>query len=238
MDLDTRFKYYDENKLYDLILLLVGENTPDLHQEWKSVDLGAIEKNPDYYPRSKGAINIFNKGKIGGILVTGGHWGLVNKKPKLTDAEVSKKYILGHDLPLEKIFLDDRSHETFGSLALPAETPLLGNPNFNDLESILFVTEKGHIRRALDCAAKVFPYEKMDYFATEGPYNPGLVTKVYHASLMQGTRHITEPNPGAVIDFLENEHPFYKYGDEQWFKKPLNNRRIILSLACLNWLVV
>jgi hypothetical protein len=242
MSTKKKFKPYNPHKLYDIVLLLAGENT--------AIDKEAslIQANPNYYPRSKKAAQVMQTGNVkNGILITGGYGGLDQPSQGVSGGERSFNYlILLEKIPYGYLFFDNRSRETLGNFALPAEFPevivtedngVKASPDFNELESILLITEEGHMSRALECAAKVlFPWQ-MDYLAVEGPYKPGLVTKGYHASLMLATRHITKPRPGKVIDFLENEHPFYKYGDEQWFKKTLNMRRIELAATCAGWIL-
>ncbi len=228
------FQPYNPDKLYDIILLLAGENIPDLHKGWKSMDWDEIEKNPNYYPRSKGAIQVFNKGKIGGILVTGGQWGLADKEPTETDGKVCARYLTLQGMRPAKVYVDERPHETLGSLAIPATTPLVGNPDFDSLESILLITEKGHMKRALKSAALAVPANKMDYLAVPGPYRPGIITKAYELALHRALRKVKEPDPYYIQTFLAFEHPFYGEG---WFNKPIPQRKQELAIACIKWLV-
>lgn len=234
------FQRYDPHRKYGAIILLAGENVPSAETTQNE-----ILANPNHYPRSKKAAEVLNSGKIDkGILVTGGYGGLEPTPLEISGGERTFNYLTQIErIPDEFLFLDDRSRETLGNFALPAENHLIipsekgfkASLNFSELESILLITEEGHMKRALECAEKVIPYWQMDYLAVEGPYKPGLVTKIYHASLMHATRHITKPDSKAAVEFLENEHPFYKHGDEQWFNKPLNIRRIELAVTCVGW---
>jgi hypothetical protein len=239
MSIKPKFRPYNHNEKYDIILLLAGENT--------ATDKGKneIQANPNYYPRSKKAAQIMQTGNIkNGILVTGGYGGFDQPLMGISGGERTFNYLaLIEKIPDNFLFFDEKSRETLGNFAMPAEYPeimtqengIKASPDFNELESILLITEEGHMGRALECAAKVLPYGQMDYLAVEGPYKPGFVTKAYHSSLMQATRHITKPNPGKVVEFLESEHPFYKYGDEKWFRKSLNMRRVELAVTCAGW---
>ena len=66
---------YDESKLYDIILLLAGENT-------------------ESYPRSSKAIEIHKKGKTGGIFITGGYGGFAPEKSGKTDGQKSLSRVM------------------------------------------------------------------------------------------------------------------------------------------------
>jgi len=233
------FPKYNPKKRYDVILLLAGENFVIDKTEKE------IKKNPYYYPRSKKAAQVMQTGNVEkGVLVTGGYGGFDRPALDNSGGERSFNYLNQIEkIPDDFLFFDDRSRETLGNFAMPAESRMVTlsnngfktSPDFNELESILLITEEGHMGRALECAAKVLFPGQMDYLIVEGPYKPGLATKAYHASLMQATRHIKMPDPRAAVEFLEGEHPFYKHGDEQWFKKPLNMRRTELAVTCLGW---
>lgn len=224
------FNPYNPDKLYDIILLLAGENTED-------------------FPRSNRAIGVFKTGKIGGIFVTGGYGGFEiptitfsdgTTQPKKTGGELAREYLLREGIEPGKLFLDEQSRETLGNFAFPADSPetkkingkWVTNPHFDDLKSILLITEQGHMKRSLQYAEKVIHPDKMDYLAAPGPYSPGILAVPYNFAMLRALHNIKEPDIDRVLCFLNNKHPFY---EEDWLNKPVWQRQAELALTCFKW---
>jgi len=208
-------------RTYDTILLLAGEN-------------------PKEFPRSKRAVEIFSQGKAGSIFVTGGVWGLASP-PYISDGKRSVDYIQKKiveeklDDLLGRLFFDYSSHETAGNYTFPIENQLPGNPNLADFSKILVIIEEEHLKeRGKTLAEKTLPQNKLEYEVVKGSYKQSIVSKVYSKALLTALRHIREPNPKAVHQFLLEKHPFYQEG---WFEKPIQQRKQELAVTCIKWLI-
>jgi uncharacterized SAM-binding protein YcdF (DUF218 family) len=183
MSVDTKFQNYDSSKLYDIILLLAGENTQS-------------------YPRSSKALEIYSKGKTGGIFITGGYGGFATQPLGMTDGMRSLLYLIKTNIMEGHLYIDEMSRETLGNFALPAGRPIIGNPILNELESILVVTEEEHMPRTLAYAEKVIPAKKLSYACASGHYRADLTTRIYNAAMLHALMFIREPNPEAALAFL------------------------------------
>lgn len=201
-------------RIYDAILLLTGED----HNRF----------------RSKKAIDLFNKGNTGYIFVTGGYGGFGSTGQEEPEAVQTEKYLMEHGVPESKIFTDGRSRETLGNFSFPETHPIDGNPRLSELEGLLLVTEKKHMPRALQYAAKVLPPKHLDFEASLGNYRPGIVTKAYNTALLHALRRINGPDAQAAHAFLCEKHPFYQEG---WFAKPDWKRKLTVGWTALKWLV-
>jgi uncharacterized SAM-binding protein YcdF (DUF218 family) len=215
MSINTKFQPYDSSKFYDIILLLAGENTQD-------------------YPRSAKALEIYSKGRTGGIFITGGYGGFATQSLGITGGKISLERVMNERIPERDIFLDDRSLDTLGNFAFPAATPLSGNPDLKSLASILVITEEHHMPRSLAYAKKVVPKNKLSFACATGPYRVAWNTIVYNAAMLNALRYIREPNPEQALAFLKEEHPFYQ---QDWFDKPVRKRKAELAKKCIEWLV-
>lgn len=200
------------SKTYDLALLLTGEN-------------------PQKRCRSECALELYKKGKCGGIFVTGGRGGFARTITANTEADETAHYLCSHGMPEEKVFRDGRSLETLGNFTFPWTSPMPCNPSLNGLTTIL-VTEEKHMTRALECFSAAIGKE-IDYVAPIGDYKSGIVTKLYHSALLRGMKNAKVSSPEEAHQFLLNQHPFYQ---KDWFEKPIWKRRIRLITKCLKWL--
>lgn len=186
---------------HDLAFLLTGEN-----------------ENERF--RSNHLLDIFRKGNIGHVFISGGRGA--ESRDSLTYIESTDirtaNYLNMKGIPHDRIYIDGRSLETLGNFAFPVYDPIDGNPNFNDLKSFLLVTEKNHMERALQCAEKVIPESKIYYSVSEGDYKKRPEVEALNwAMLDRRLRHIKEPSPKEVYKFLKKEHPVYQEG---WHDKP------------------
>src|SRR3989338_11254793 len=128
-------------KLYDTILVLAGENLKT-------------------HPRSRRAIEIFREGRAGSIFVTGGHGGFSTNPAEKTNGEYIYEYLLEQKIPENKVYCDNRSLDTLGNFTFPIIEPQQGNPKLSDLDSLLLITEKEHMERAVQYATKVLDMTK------------------------------------------------------------------------------
>jgi hypothetical protein len=211
-DLLLNTKSRDEKK--DLIFLLTGENTELRH-------------------RSKKAIELFNKGNIGSIFVSGGYSGFATKKGLETEAEATANYLnLKGKIPANKILLDGRSLDTLGNFAYPFVNPLKENEVIKDMKSVLLVTEKKHMERAIKSATKIISPDNLYYSASDGDYNPSLLIKAYEFAIEKALENIKNRDPKKVLKFLEEKHPFYQEG---WFDKSIMERKYEIGKRIISW---
>ncbi len=206
---------------YDLLILLAGENEQT-------------------FPRSKKAIEIYEKGNIGDILISGSAGGF---RPTPTSPEVGShieiaNFLNRNGIHGQNIYTDWRPVDTLGNFAFLYAAPLPGNPDPNDLETA-FLTEWGHMNRTKQCAEKVFSLSDVDYFQSPGEYgNEGVlnraITAAYHEGLMRQTVNI-KADPKKALDFLEDKHPFYQVG---WLERSVPRRKMEIMKTIVKWNLV
>ncbi len=210
----------DQSKKYDLLILLAGEN----------------ERT---FPRSSKATSLYRKGLIGDILVSGSAGGFADYKPSENNGShtIIANYLNIHGVPADHIYLDWRPLDTLGNFAFPYAEPLNNNPNPNEL-STAFLTEWGHIKRALECVSRVVPLTEIGNISSPGEYGnrsklDKLITKMYHKGLMFQTEDI-DADPQEALQFLKEEHPFYQ---PNWFDKPISQRKLEMMGTIITWLM-
>ena len=199
---------------YDVLFLLAGEN----------------EK---LRFRSEKAIELFGKKKIGSIFVSGGHDGFeinLNREPEATRIA---NYLNLRNIPSNKIFLDNRPLDTIGNFAFPFADPLKENKFIKDIKSILLVTEKNHLERAIENSLNIISPYNLFYAASEGHYNPNFLIKTYELAIRRALKDINFPSPEKVLKFLKEKHPFYQEG---WFDKSIIKRKYEVGKSIIKWL--
>jgi len=200
---------------YDVLFLLTGED----------------EK---HRTRSEKAIKLFNKGNVGSIFVSGGYDGFETNPNKEPSATTIADYLNSKGkIPSNKIFLDNRSLDTIGSFAYPFADPLEKNEFIKDVNSILLVTEKNHLERAIENSLKVISPYHLFYAASKGNYNPGILIKTYESAIRMALRDIKYPSSKKVLKFLKEKHPFYQEG---WFDKSITERKYEVGKSIVKWL--
>lgn len=197
---------------YDVALLLAGEN-------------------PYKRQRSQHAVDLYKKGRVGNIFITGGHGGLLESPLVPPETDRIAEYLLSHDVPEGRVFRDPRSFETLGNLTFPIVNPLPDNPSLKDISTLL-VTEEAHMPRVLECHDLILPAQAAEYSASKGDYVPGKVTTMYQNALIRALRKRGVKTPEEAHQFLLEKHPFYQQG---WYDKPFWKRKLILVTTCLSW---
>lgn len=92
------------------------------------------------------AIELYNKGTIKKILVSGGV-GYLNLNRKTTEAEIMKKYLLKNNIPLSDILIEDKSRNTYENFLYTYK--LLLSKNLINNTSIILITSSFHIKRTI-----------------------------------------------------------------------------------------
>lgn len=219
-------------KTYDALVIPTGETT----------------FGDKSFPVTNTAIELFKKGDIGNIFITGGHGGFAKVMPpfSLTEAKETLDYILKKGIPSEKVFYDDRSLDSIGNFTYPLVSPqihhskkeLKVNPNLKDFEKIMIIGQEGHIWRIMDYVNLVMPFskEKVRYYTIPGKHNNGRIAKTYHKAILNAInkKHGETPSTEKVHEFLIKEHPFYSH---DWYHKSVFRREIEMSKKILEWMV-
>ncbi|MFH1377066.1 MAG: YdcF family protein [Candidatus Woesearchaeota archaeon] len=200
----------------------------------KTHDIGFLlaGENKEKRPRSNHTIDIFRKGRIGYIFVSGGPGAEAKSVPIISEAQKIANYLNLGGIPSNRIYFDGRSFETLGNITFPCADPIKGNPKIDDLESILMITEEKHMERVPSYAELVIPKEKLSYESTNGFYKPNPFLEPYHIAMLHRLRGIKEPNPKRIIEFLQKENPIYQ---KEWFNSDMKTRYAKLALAIAKW---
>jgi len=121
------------------------------------------------FPVSQEVIALFNTGKYGCIFITGGYSGFSRLIPgeSKSEADGTVEYLLGRNIPEERVYSDSQSLETIGNFTFPMVHPAEGNPNISDFKKMLIVGKEGHMWRVRDYSDLVFAQkENQVYFYT------------------------------------------------------------------------
>jgi len=213
-------------QLFDVVILLAGESEQRF--------------------RSKETYDILKSGRAGVVLVTGGFWGLDDYCLYLTDGKISVENLKNHDAAAKthyvnekNLFLDDRSHETIGSLVYPLAKPHVDLDLEKDLtflkdaREIAIVTNTAHMISAHPLTMKTFPeYATIYPICSPGPTKETRSEKVYNTALFQRLAKIPDHEPELLLKFLLEEHLFYSDG---WFDKSVFRRQFELGRLCIKW---
>ncbi|MFH1710677.1 MAG: ElyC/SanA/YdcF family protein [Nanoarchaeota archaeon] len=189
------------------------------------------------FPVSQEVVSLFNSGRFGCIFVSGGYNGFSRVVPEETEADETVEYLLGRNIPKEKIYSDSQSHETIGNFTFPLLQPMAGNPKLSDFGRILVVGKKGHMWRIRDYSDLIFDKKKnnLDFRTIPGRHNDGLLTRIYHHAIMNSLRKLEDaPCAENVHRFILENHPFYSDG---WYNKSLPKRKLEMSLTGLRWVI-
>jgi hypothetical protein len=212
------------NKIHDALIIPTGETTC----------------GEGSFPVTNEAVKAFNGGKYGCIFITGGCGGFATaeRKADISEAQETAEYLLGKDIPLEKIYYDGRSFDSVGNFTFPIVNPIVNhthqNPSLMDFENMEIFAQEGHMWRIKDYAAIVMQSKlwegKIDFHSLPGEHNNGLMAKVYHKGIMNALKG--KYGPDEIHDFIINNHPFYSKG---WFDKSPTERKIEMAAVGLSW---
>ncbi len=112
--------------------------------------LGAGTKNgvvsPIFRERLNHSIYLYNKEKIGKIILTGGY----GKNQDRTDSEIAKDYIVAKGIPLKDILVEKKSRYTIENLIEAKK--IMDSLNF---KSALIISDPLHMKRSIELANKL-----------------------------------------------------------------------------------
>lgn len=209
-------RHYEPHKNYDLIVLLAGED-------------------PTTRLRSKNVLKMFKTGRFGDVLISGNTGGTSKSIPSVSKAEETARFLEKKGIPVKNLFPDGRGLDTYGDLAYPFSSESLpGNPTLDDVDSLVLVSEVGHLwgAGALLSARRVLPKGRFTYAVSEGKFNPGFLDRQYRQSLERAIKCMPEHSGDTILQFLKDEHPFYQEG---WFDKSTPARYVTMGLAMAKW---
>lgn len=215
------------NKVYDALIIPTGETTSG---------------DRESFPVTKEAIKAFGSGKYGCIFVTGGYGGFATaeRRAGITEAQETVEYLLGKNIPLEKIYYDSRSLDTVGNFTFPIVSPIVNhiqkNPSFLDFDNMEIFAQKGHMWRIEDYVRIVMQGKyfegDIDFHYLPGEHNNGAMARVYHKGLMNALKG--KEGAYEIHDFLIKDHPFYSQG---WFEKSPSERKVEMALKGVGWIL-
>jgi hypothetical protein len=198
------------------------------------------------FPVSSQAAELFKQGNIGYIFVTGGNYGLSNGIRFFTMSEAKEtaeylKQIKG--INPDRIYDDNRSHETLGGLALPIANPqkeeengkIKENPNLADFKKILIIGKEKNRGIINDYAKLVIPSKnEVDYYPVDARVKEGRFRRKHHEALINilNKEYGENINAEKVVDFLYKEHPYYS---SIWDMLPLWRRKVIVKRKMRDW---
>lgn len=177
--------------------------------------------------------NLFNKGKIGYVFISGGYNGFSKIGPgkSISDAKKTANYLVEQGIPAGKIYSDERSMENIGNFTFPLVAPIYWNPSLNEFKNMLIVGEKPDIWKMREYAKMTLPDKmKVNFYSTSAKRKDRLSSIAYHVCITNALKE-TE-GAKEIHDFLLEEHPFYS---ENWFNTPVFSRKIELSSRVLKW---
>jgi len=196
-------------------------------------DIGFVltGENPSFRSRSKHTLDLYIRGVIARIFISGGYGGLREDIPKKTECQEMADHFISQGVPARHIYQDPRPLDTLGNFAFPFGDPLPGNPNLEE-RSLILITEANHLLRAKECAKATCPGREFPSVNAFGDYVPRIGTNYYHRSLMEGLKRFHSTNPQEALIFLKKNHPFYTEG---WMDKPVWLREGIMFCQTLVW---
>ena len=154
------------------------------------------------------------------ILLSGRYSGLERNKPKITEAQAMKRYLIAKGINPIRIYLEMRSLDTVSN-AIFSEKIVKKHKNW---KHILLITSDWHMKRALWIFRKVF--NNSSYYihtlSTPSQERDQRKRKLYEAYLLVLAKRILnkiQPIKQGMEKMLQEIHPFYS--DKEIAKKLL-----------------
>ena len=131
-------------KVHDLGIILTGGTTNSNKLPVENIFLGLTSD------RVGQTIQLYKKGKIKNILISGGEVGIIENPAKNEIQEIAR-YLIISGIPKEHIFLETHAKNTRENAVNVSRILKKQFPN----QSYLLITSGFHLRRAVGCFAKV-----------------------------------------------------------------------------------
>lgn len=94
-------------------------------------------------------LQLYRKGKIQNIIITGGDISILSKK-KITEIDLARDFLIANGVPSEHIILEKRARNTHENAAYTKE---IIKAKFSD-KPVVLITSAFHMKRALACFRK------------------------------------------------------------------------------------
>jgi len=164
---------------------------------------------------TKERLNVFlerkNKFSDIPILLSGCCSGLKRNKPKITEAQAMKKYLIAKGINPARIYLEMKSLDTVSN-AIFSEKIVKKHKNW---KHILLITSDWHMKRALWIFQRVFNNSYNIYaFSAASPEKDQKKRKLYEACLLVFAKRILnkiQPAKQGMDKMLQEIHPFYSH---------------------------
>ena len=157
-------------------------------------------------------IELFNEGTAPYIIMSGKYGFLTIDEPPITEAEAMKKYAVEHEIPEDKILLEDKSKDTIGN-AYFTKIKYLKPRNWNKL---VVVTSDFHLKRTKYIFNKVLgPDYQIKYIGADSQLTKQERVKVDLAEdkiiafLKVYADMIESHDDEKTHELLHTEHPAY-----------------------------
>ncbi|MCB0825618.1 MAG: YdcF family protein [Armatimonadetes bacterium] len=139
--------------LFQFISIYRYSKIVSTRQSDAAIVLGAAawgtEPSPVLRERLNHAIELYEKGQVKKIITTGGK--LIDSD--ISEAEVSRNYLVQHGIPRQKIYIEDSSRRTLDNLGFARVTC-----RKQEIETVLIVSDPYHMKRAM-LVAKHYGYD-------------------------------------------------------------------------------
>lgn len=133
--------------LFLTISILWYAQQRDARQADAAVVLGAAVAGsvptPVFEERIRHAIDLYRRGKVKALILTGG----LAEGDNLSESEAAREYCLKRGVPANAIFIEKKSHSTLENLVYAK--PLIADQHY---DSVLIVSDPLHMRRAMTMA--------------------------------------------------------------------------------------
>jgi len=165
------------------------------------------------------------------ILLSGRCSGLERNKPKITEAQAMKRYLVAKGINSTRIYLEMRSLDTVSN-AIFSEKIVKKHKNWRHL---LLITSDWHMKRALWIFKKVFNSLYYIYaLSAPSPERDQKKRKLYEACLLVFAKRILskiQPVKQGMDKMLQEIHPFYSHSGiaKKLLKEIIVERRRLFS---------
>lgn len=145
------------------------------------------------------------------IIASGGYAGILKRRPRYTEAQVMKKYLLSHNVPSKYVYLEERSRDTLGN-AYYSKQIIKRFPLWRNL---LVVTDAEHADRMKWIFKKIFgPSYSISLLASpHSPEKNKKGRKQYERYLTDLYRQMLQDclagDDKAILRKLRGYHPYF-----------------------------
>ena len=159
------------------------------------------------------AIEIFYKHHPKYLITSGKYSYKLKKKPKYTESQLMKEYLIKQDIPQRIILKEEHSKDTFGNAYFTKHYVV----DIKKMKNIAIVTSDYHIPKSAFLFRKIFgPNYTLHFIPAKSKHNKSELRKLQTRELMvkqileRYLSHIKAGDDKALRKFLYTKHPIYK----------------------------